>query len=129
MSAFLCSDNHIRALIRAAQAWSSEIHYVHSGFQTWQEIAQELVNENYRSLNYRYRDEEGEPHQITYTMKDEMQRPLDPIVILKLCNCFDYQACETPDWEQSRAFKILQSIKDYAIRKLPGYNDAPWGIE
>ena len=51
-----------------------------------------------------------------------------PVVILKLCANLDYQSCETPDWKTTKARALLEQIKDEAIRQLPGYEDAPWGL-
>ena len=51
--------------------------------------------------------------------------PLDALVILKACDGFDYQACETDDYEQSVACCIVNAIRGYAIRRLPGYSASP----
>jgi hypothetical protein len=51
-----------------------------------------------------------------------------PVEILKLCAGFSYQACETPDWEQSIAYSLIRRIEKAAIDKLPGYDDAPWDM-
>lgn len=51
----------------------------------------------------------------------------NPVTILKLCDCLEYQSCETEDWEETPAHELLQRIRKAAIRTLPGYEDAPWG--
>jgi hypothetical protein len=51
---------------------------------------------------------------------------LKPIAILKMCDGLEYQSCETEDWEQTVAYRLLESIRKAAIRTLPGYEDAPW---
>ena len=124
MSAWIVSDAHIDALIT----------YAHSGGydrvnrpETETELGQILVNENYRSVNARYRNEYGEPHR--YTFKPYIDKPLKPVVVIKLCNCFDYQACETDDYPKTPAAHIVESIRDRAISNLPGYDDAPWGLD
>jgi len=48
---------------------------------------------------------------------------------LKAIACFDYQACETDDWQQSEAFAFCEALRDRAINKLPGYSEAKWGID
>ncbi len=52
-----------------------------------------------------------------------------PVEIIKAAQCFDYQACETDDWKESVACKIIQHIEGTAIRMLPGYEQAPWGLD
>lgn len=51
---------------------------------------------------------------------------LKPVDILAMCACLDYQCCETNDWESTLAYKLVNRIKDAAIKQLPGYDDAPW---
>jgi hypothetical protein len=48
--------------------------------------------------------------------------------MLKQCKCYDYQTCETADWEETAAFSIVRSIKEEAISHLPGYEATPLGI-
>jgi len=121
MSAFIVSDATIDALVTYAVGGGS-----------WraidcdpQEAGQILVNENYRSCNHRYRGEHGEPH--VYSWKP-YARPLSAVEVIKLCNHYDYQACETDDYEQTQAAAIIRRIRDKAIYSLPGYDEAPWGL-
>ena len=51
-----------------------------------------------------------------------------PVEIIKLCDCYDYQSCETRDWETTEAFAICAALRAAAIDSLPGYEDAPWGL-
>lgn len=50
------------------------------------------------------------------------------LAMLSALSCFDYQACETPDWRQSLAWQICDAIRDAAIRALPGYSSGPWEV-
>ncbi len=54
---------------------------------------------------------------------------LTPVQVLKAVACLAYQSCETPDWTTTVACNILNEIKEFAIRKLPGYEGAAWTIE
>lgn len=117
MSAFIVSDNHILSLVSAAQKWMD--------IPDPQMIVDILIAENYRSVNHRYRNERGEPHRIVY----KRVPLLSPVVIIKACNCYDYQACETNDYKKSGAAAFIDNIRDLAITKLPGYEEAPWGID
>jgi hypothetical protein len=52
------------------------------------------------------------------------ERPT-PVSLLKGCDCFDYQACETGDYGSSIACAIIEAIRKRAILCLPEYDDAP----
>jgi hypothetical protein len=53
-------------------------------------------------------------------------RLLPAVALLKLCDCLDYQSCETEDWKQTAAHELLELIRGAAICALPGYEKAPW---
>lgn len=130
MSAFLVSDKHINTLL----AWANlkrisglmidgEI-LDFSSSNDLQKMAEILLDENYRSLNFRYHSED-KARKIVYRLS---LVTLKPVQIIKLCDCLDYQSCETDDWESTNAYKILQRIREHAIRCLPGYDEAEWSI-
>jgi hypothetical protein len=127
MSAYVVETAHIDALVTYAVA--NQISYTSSVGRTTisllnaDEIGQKLLDENVRSVNYRYRETDAAER---YTFKHVM--PLPAVNIIKACHCLDYQSCETPDWQETEAFAILQAIKEAATYKLPGYDAAPWGI-
>ena len=134
MSAYMVSDNQIDAMagymIRERIRYFVNDAWVDVTASNAEEIGQILVDENYRSVSARYSGNTEEyfgkaPH---YKFKRRNVLP-DAITMLKACNCYDYQACETNNWKESVAFKIVEAIKEHAIRRLPGYDDAPWGID
>ncbi len=93
------------------------------------EIGQILLDENYRSVNRRYNETDKAAR---YTFRQHWHaledRPhLRAVRIIKACNYFDYQACETDDYEQTPAASIINQIRKAAMYQLPGYEDAPWG--
>lgn len=90
-----------------------------------------LDEENARSVNYRYAhnsDAQTEATDITITPREMMAPQPSAVVLLKQCDCLEYQSCETDDWEKSAAFTLLDCIRRALIRRLPGYEKAPWGI-
>lgn len=122
MSAYIVSDATIDALVTFAiggtwKAWDGKP----------QDLGQMLVDENYLSVNYRYRGEEGPAHKYKFHPLTNA-RKTKAVVILKLCACYEYQACEHPEWEESKARKVIDRIRNKAINELPGYDDAPWGL-
>jgi hypothetical protein len=47
-----------------------------------------------------------------------------PIDVLSMCNCLEYQSCETDEYRQSVAWHLTQAIRAAAVRDLPGYDEA-----
>lgn len=127
MSTFICTHDHINAIVRWANDHNVNPHYKQiSGRMITlspQEMTGVLYTANVLSVNYRYRKNEpvGE---ITYTPGVHLL----PVEVFKLCNCLDYQSREHPSWKDSLAKPLLDEIRRVAITKLPGYEAAPWSI-
>ena len=98
--------------------------------------ADTLYQENIRSVLARYPKDTLEsapgpinkPQHIGVTAHDQTlaKYRLKPVALLKMCDGLDYQSCETDDWRETVAFRLLAAIRAAAIRSLPGYDDAPW---
>lgn len=133
MSAFTVSPETINLIVSYAGQSMSGIKikdkiYDFKKQEDLQEIAQMLMNENYRSVNSRYK-ENDQPLQIKF--KPSFVGPKKTIDVIKCCDCLEYQSCETDDYESTDAYKILNRIRKDAvlkILKLNGYSDAPWGL-
>lgn len=69
--------------------------------------------------------DEFQAHICDYKFKPKV---LTAVEVLKACDCYDYQSCETDDYHETTAAKLVDRIRKSAIGKLPGYEDAPWGI-
>jgi hypothetical protein len=129
MSAFIVSDKHINSLLNFAYAHMDGINLPDGqdlsfkSVQDLDKIGQILLDENYRSVNYRYREQE-----ISHQIKFFVQPLLTPVQIIKACQCLDYQCCETEDWEETSAYRIINWIQTEAIRNLAGYEQAQWSI-
>ena len=96
-------------------------------------IGQALLDENYRSVNHRYATEAPVPRyrhrdRTSFRRDGSNSQLLMAMDIIKLCHCLSYQSCERDDWETSWAKRFLDRVIDAAIRLLPGYDDAPWGL-
>jgi len=149
MSAYVVHPEHIRVLV-----WAG-IHFTHPGSDlTWyvpnpeeviyqegvktqfgrtyrqlnrrtaETVGQLLLDENVRSVNYRY--DEGE----TYIYKHDkpVHTNWSPVEVLSAIACYEYQACETPEWQYSEARTFCDALRSALVAKLPGYDKAPWGI-
>ncbi|MCP4599822.1 MAG: hypothetical protein GY847_04655 [Proteobacteria bacterium] len=124
MSAFLVSDLHINVLVEWARR--EQMSWGVRDKLTCEEVAQELRAENERSFNYRYQEEGHYPVKFG---RVALPVNISATTIIKLCDCYKYQSCEHDGWENSRANKIVTEIRETAIRSLPGYREAPWGLE
>ena len=132
MSAFLVNDKHIDALLTWAvrPRWQAPSHYQHNEnkvifYDNLEVIGQELVNENHKSLTDKYHDP-YHSHEYKFT---PYLNPLSPVQIIKACDCYNYQACETgEDYWKSEAHEIIDTIRERAIDELPGMDDAAWEI-
>jgi hypothetical protein len=139
MSAFLVGHDHIDALLTfAAQrgSYGSRASYYSVKDQgrieitdnNATEIGRILLTENERSIRARYGDDNdmlrksGE-HAATYKFQPWLFT-LTAVSILKGCNCFDYQARETDDYDLSVAHRIINAIRSHAIHRLSRYEDA-----
>lgn len=89
-------------------------------------IGQMLVRENRLSVNHRYRESEVEA---IYTYERPVIRGrVDPVVILKAIDCYEYQSCEHPGWKCSEAHAFCRALRHRMICHLSGYEEAPWEI-
>jgi len=83
-----------------------------------------LVAENRRSVNWRYEEDEiEEPYEFT-----EYAGNFNPVAILSAIACYEYQACEHPEWKTSEAKAFCDALRMSMIHMLPGYGNAPWEV-
>lgn len=139
MSAFQVGPEHLGALIR----WYLLDTRTHN-HPRWRgcqpnlndaaDMLAALAFECYKSVRYRYPDGDL-PGPCAFpdtpvVCSDNLHtyRPLTPIEVIVACKCYEYQSCEHPEWGQSEAAQLIQHIKEAALRRLPGYEDAPWEI-
>ncbi len=131
MSAFIVSNFHVATIVNYGTCQKRDIGYIWCN--KWKLLADEnpnwigqvLVDENQRAVNARYGEdllpEQYQPVSTTLTS-------CNPMEILKAVHCLQYQCNETVEWPQSEAYAILKAIESYAVRALPGYDEAPWTI-
>lgn len=142
MSAFICSPSHIGLLAAYAAKTDSVIGDWRGGnrFDSAQLVARMLTRANIRSVAARYpNDMDGQRPGPCLKDDDIMDASAcyaahylenwpapEPVQILKLCGCLDYQSCETNDWPETLAYRQLDYIRGEATRSLPGYENAQW---
>lgn len=125
MSAFIVSSNHIHALLTFAK---ENNHTFTPHFNNLNAVGQCLINENYRSVNYRY-GERKKPHKYAFKI---YPYKMTPIKIIKALQCLDYQCCElkknSPKY--NLIYKQILDLATYkAINRLPEYENAAWSID
>lgn len=148
MSAFLVSHKHINTMVSFAERASRRgmFQFVCNDgeqldFQTpegCQAAAVMLLKQNMRSIEARYPDTIGHPDRMPGTVADAgkpitFRRQLIPDypAILKACDCYDYQACETDDYYTTDAYRLTMALFRHAAREAlnPQWEAAPWGID
>lgn len=102
------------------------------------EVGQMLWAENLASIHARYPDtQEGGlyPGPVDFEATDVltyMHEPVhgyEPVDVLSVLACYEYQSCEHKGWKTSEAHQFCDVLRKHAISKLPGYDHAPWGID
>jgi hypothetical protein len=148
MSAYVVDRNHILYLLAAATSSAIEPHGKFSWFHDghWHyvrsdeseraaEVANLLWRENIASVSARYPNESRatlpgpcyenfviEPAEFPASFK-----VINPVQVIKACDCYEYQSCEHEAWKTSEAHAFISALRSAAWRALPGYDDAEWG--
>lgn len=87
-------------------------------------IGQGLLRQNYASVNYRYGEDTPAPE---FEYKDV---DWDFGTLLGCIECYEYQACETPDYSDSAIHRALNEIKTTMLPKIIKevlLQEVPWG--
>lgn len=126
MSAFLVSENHVKAIIVATIDKHSDMGDMNAKVNI-------LWEENKRSVDIRYSlrsDMTGDWHELEITEEDIRRlKKITPVEALVLCSSLEYYSWQSKDWEDTEAFRLLNlAIKDI-FKKLPGFKEAPWCID
>lgn len=101
-------------------------------------VGQELYNQNAKSLNYRY-DEDNEAPKFQFARRGVLFE-IEGVPVLYDANnvytdndiygciqCWMYQSCEDPDHRDSYAWRYVERLERKIIdKKFPDY---PWGLE
>ena len=138
MSCFELCHTHIDAMITAGLwrapgvpgAYLSTLRWLWR--DDWHELTADtadlvgtmLAVANCRSVNYRYSGAEDE---LSYVFRRLAGSP-NPVTVLKAIDCYRYQTCKHPAWQQSQAREFCNALAHRTIGVLPGYEDAPWEI-
>ena len=150
MSAYMVSKQHIDRLIETAiNGPADRLEYIRSGqwrvyyapgheyvnYSNANAIGAMLVQENLRSIQYRYPDTISDPSRTPGPLARYWEYPyvfpqdtkaLSTLQAFNAISRLDYQSCEHPEWGTSDAHKFLDSLTWALIHALPGYDGADW---
>lgn len=56
------------------------------------------------------------------------QKPITPVELIKLIQCYQYNSSGGLYWEDSMAKRLTDDLMKLTIKSLPGYEEAPWSI-
>ena len=135
MSAFVVDQEHIDELISAAidleirARLATDRGYRQVNHENASAFGRMLWAENVRSVVDRYRlsgTVETAEYEAAVEAYRFARRPVSPGRAAKRLACFEYQACECEDWEESLAYDFGSRMARALITKLPGYAEAPW---
>lgn len=150
MSAFIVSKVHIDLLVDVAVHGPREGSWRYGPMRWWirrpqggivpktrsadhdqaDSIGLMLADQNVLSVRYLYNDSlltvadafsgfEG------YRWEQPPYR-LTALEALGAVNCYEYQACETPDYYITEAALFCEALRRKLICNLPGYDELPW---
>lgn len=121
MSAWLCSEDHLSCIVNAVDGTADH-------FKT-------LLAENLRSLAARYpgRDFLADWQADAKTYRFNPLARYSPTQVVKSCDSYDYQACETDDYRTTLAATFVQIVREHAIAhggatKGFAYDKADWSL-
>ncbi|MGF6227973.1 hypothetical protein QFZ27_001928 [Inquilinus ginsengisoli] len=135
MSAFVVDQEHIDELVSAAidleirarlatDRSRQQVNHENAG-----DFGRMLWAENVRSVIHRYRlsgTEEAAEYESAVEAYRFAWRTVPLGRAAKRLACFEYQACECDDWEESLAYDFGSQMTRALIAKFPGYAEAPW---
>lgn len=131
MSAFVCSARHVAEVAKAIV----ELTGAKGGPQL---IAFALARENIASVCYRYADDKesnyAEFHGQCVTESYAPREVTDPVAVLHLAHCLDYQSCEHDGWGKSTAKRMLDDLcfkidPTDSIHNTSTYNATPYYLD
>lgn len=140
MSAYIVSNETITAIVQGLQRkeFSSsltdpETMQQYNARTNPQMVGQILLNQNYKSVNYRY-NEDAKPRKFTMTYRVDEKGYRDDYTLAEIygsIRCYTYQACENPEWHDSEIDYTLRALKDDLAEKMAEKlgEEMPWGIK
>lgn len=137
MSAFFVSTHHIDVLVSAAidfEVYSGPPRVERVTHHRATLVGQMLLAENLRSMLARYPRIAGTDEVAGYQAAvDGYRHRYYPVVRLTAAahavSCYDYQSCEHDAYGTSQASGFVEALRQAILRRMPGIDNEPWGID
>lgn len=131
MSAFVVSKRHIDVVVSGGLGLLPSLTGIYG---TRDLIGQCLWRANVGSVASGYPDQYGPEEIAKYLAEVEGYRHAEVWGVTdgqlaKAVACLTHQSCEAEGWDSSGAYFVLEAIRSAILEALPGYEQAPWGIE
>ena len=135
MSAMFVSKHDIDLLVSAMREFGSATRigdrYDRADRINPGDLGRVLWAENVKSLRHRYPTDRDEHRAFDREVSAYIFTPyhgLKPGPIGRLAEFYEYHTCEHPEWRASDAFFALCGLRVELLNRLPGVDDAPWGV-
>ena len=133
MSAWVLPDEHINVIVSYFTKRNTfdglwlelEGQYQYLNKDTAPKLAQILYAENIRSINSRYNEETSNEY-MGYEYIPQARDVYSVPEIAQALSSYDYQSCETEDYHESEAAKIINLMRKQLLNELV---DAEEGID
>jgi hypothetical protein len=116
--------------VRELEHWS-EVAVGRTDWQTAEDLARLLYDENVASVRYRYADADESgmvPTEVAFTMSDiRRARRLTAADALCALASFEYQACEHPEWSDGEAARFCDAFRRSLCHVISRGSDC-WSI-
>jgi hypothetical protein len=119
MSAFVVSVDEIDLLVTAGHAVTAGKFSAADLAAIADKAGAMLLTANVESVNFRYSESEPVPAYAWTPVLEMMDpAPLHWVQVWKSASCFDYQACESPDYKDSTAARYVEALQAHALATL-----------
>ena len=131
MSAWIVSETHVLTLAyfyeKIVKGSITEDQSI--DLSLVKKTARILWNENIKSVNYRYNENNKRNFSRGLVLPDTR---ISYESLVKQINCWKYQSCVHSDFYKSKAYKMMMELKfevmDRIVRESNVYKMAPWGL-
>jgi|TARA_R110002153_G_scaffold227242_1_gene380017 hypothetical protein len=119
MSSYIVDKKHIEQIVLYVYKLKGidSLNYYHNKervqFETMGSVAHELSLANCESVNYKY-DENNKPFFFDDLAIDSL-KVKNPLQVIQLIRCLEYQSFDNPDYKNSLAYSILKTITDHIV--------------
>lgn len=114
MSAYVVSHETISVLVKGFEIYGVDYkaENINNDLNKKKRIGQSLLDQNYASANQLYSENELVTPEFIYKDLD-----VDAGTIYGCIQCYEYQACETDDYFESKLHYSLMKLKDAMLKR------------